>query len=81
MTNSDTSKKQRKRFKPKKPKQVKEKKPSKPKKIKKPITCGHRHKTVCEKHGNPCAIEVDWPESDDRHRFKKELLKLLQRTV
>ena len=31
---------------------------------------------VCEKHGLPCAIEVDWPQSDDRHRFKKELLKL-----
>lgn len=74
MTNSKHP--QRKRFKPKKPKKVKEKKPPKPRKIKKPITCGHRHGTVCEKHGLPCAIEVDWPEDDDRHRFKKELLKL-----
>jgi len=76
MTNSDTTKKQRKRFKPKKADKPLQKREKKPRPIKRPVKCGTRHKTVCEAHGLPCAIEVDWPESDDRHRFKKELLKL-----
>ena len=74
MTNSKHP--QRKRFKPKKPKKVKEKKPPKPRKIKKPITCGHKYGTVCEKHGQPCAIEIEWPEGDERGRFKKALMEL-----
>lgn len=67
---------QRKRFKPKKPKKPRVKREPKPKKIKKPITCGHKHGTVCEKHGNPCAIEIEWPEDDERSKFKKALVEL-----
>ena len=77
MTNSDeTISKQRKRFKPKKANKPLQKREKKPRPIKRPVKCGTRHKAVCEAHGEPCAIEVDWPTSDDRHRFKKELVKM-----
>lgn len=60
-----------KRFKPKK-----EKKPKKPKKqtsdiqeVPPPKTCGEIHGTVCEKHGLPCSIPIEFHEGDDRAQW------------
>ena len=48
----------------------------KPRVIKKPITCGSRNKTVCEKHEKPCAIHVDYPPNDDRLKWRAKLTEI-----
>ena len=76
MSNNRTKQTQRKkRFKPKK-KADKPKKKREPKPLKKPLTCGKKHGSVCEKHGLPCIIEVEWPKGDSRNRYKKELMAM-----
>jgi hypothetical protein len=67
---------QRKRKPSKRDKTPKTKKERPVKPLKKPLTCGKKHRTVCEKHGRPCVIEVEWPKGDSRNRYKKELMKL-----
>lgn len=63
----------RKTFKQPKPLKVKEKKE---RVLKKPLRCGHKYKTICEKHDLPCHIEIDWPIGDSRIEYKKKLTDL-----
>lgn len=67
---------QRKRKPSKRDKTPKTKKERPVKPLKKPLTCGKKHRTVCDKHGLPCVIEVEWPKGDSRNQYKKELMKL-----
>ena len=73
MTNKHPQRR-RKTFKRDKTPQPKKERPQKP--LKKPLTCGKKHRSVCEKHSLPCVVEVEWPKGDSRNRYKKELMAL-----
>lgn len=76
MSNRTQQTQRKKRFKSQKKKSDKPKKKREPKPLKKPLTCGKKHKAVCEKHGLPCIIEVEWPKGDSRNRYKKKLMEM-----
>lgn len=66
----------RKSFKRPKPKKEKSKREKPKKRSKKIITCGHKFGCVCEEHGNPCDIPVEFPEGDERTDWMNRLVEL-----
>jgi len=75
MSNRTQQSQRKTKTRPKK-KSGKPKKKREPKPLKKPLTCGKKHGSICEKHGLPCIIEVEWPKGDSRNRYKQKLVEL-----